>query len=189
MSYINDKTVLDNMPWLTPERKHHILSTAEEAVSLAGRFCALKGCAGKAFTAALYHDCAKGIEKELLAKYPFDAEGFAGFPATLHAPLGACLARDMFGVSDPEILWAIKWHCTGRAGMTELEKAVFLADAIEPLRDYPGVAGIRAAAAASLDEGMKAYLENLIDHLRHAGKAINPYTLECMESCRRLRKL
>ena len=60
--------------------------------------------------------------------------------------MGAAFAQSLFGIDDREILDAVSYHTTGRSGMTTLEKIVFLADAIEPGRDYPGVEAIRDAA-------------------------------------------
>ena len=177
MSYTCDVGILDKMPWLNKERKEHIISTAITAKKLAKIFS--PDIINQAFISGIYHDCAKGLERELAKKYESDI--FDDYFSTLHAPLGAYLARDVFGIEDNAVLDAIKWHCTGKAGMTTLEKIVFLADAIEPLRNYPNVETIRTAAFASLDNGIRLYTENLIGYLQSAGNRINPYTLQCYE--------
>lgn len=165
------------MPWLNSERKEHIISTAITAKKLAEIFS--PSIIHQAFVSGIFHDCAKGIEKELSLRYK--TEIFCDYFSTLHAPLGAYLARDTFDIVDVNVFEAIKWHCTGKADMTTLEKIVFLADAIEPLRSYPNVDMIRSTAFVSLDNGIKLYIENLIGHLKAVGNKINPYTLECYD--------
>ena len=68
-----------------------------------------------------------------------DAKHMLGSRALLHGPAGSVLAKTAFGIDDEEIRGAIYYHTTGRVGMTLLEKIVFLADYIEPNRDFPGV--------------------------------------------------
>ena len=109
------------MPWLTDERKEHILRTAQTVKELSDRFKIQADAADNAYIAAVYHDCAKGIEKELLKKYSKEIKGFEEYMPTLHAPLGACIARDIFGIENESILEAIRWHCTGKARMTKAE--------------------------------------------------------------------
>ena len=75
---------------------------------------------------------------------------------------GAAIARDLFGVSD-EIYWAIYWHTTGKADMTKLEKVIYLADYIEPSRDFPGVEKLRRAVHADLEHGLLMALEDSIE--------------------------
>ncbi len=183
MDYTDNISVLDKMPWLAEKRKKHIISTADTARKLAEIFCPEN--AARAYVAGLYHDCAKGLEKELLHKY--DVGLFGDFLPTVHAPIGAYLARDFFGVDDSAVLDAIMWHCTGKPNMTDLEKIIFLADAIEPLREYPNVDKIREETFSSLDKGVISYLENLISYLSvDDGSKINPYTLQCYDFYRRI---
>jgi predicted HD superfamily hydrolase involved in NAD metabolism len=76
--------------------------------------------------------------------------------ALMHAPAGAALARQKYGVEDHAVLSAIRWHTTGHEGMTKLEKIVNLADFIEPNRpDYPGLAELRAEAFRDLDSAVR----------------------------------
>lgn len=74
-------------------------------------------------------------------------------PKLLHAKTGAALARDLFGVSD-EIYEAIRWHTTGKPDMRTLEKIIYLADYIEPTRDFPGLDRLRELAYEDLDKAM-----------------------------------
>lgn len=119
---------------LTAEKYVHSLGTAEAARAIA------KKCGydeEKAYFAGLVHDCAKNFAQEeqlkLIERAPFALEeGETCNGKILHAPAGAVLAREKFGIEDDEVLSAIRWHTLGRVGMTELEKIIFLADKIEP---------------------------------------------------------
>ncbi|MCD7743883.1 MAG: bis(5'-nucleosyl)-tetraphosphatase (symmetrical) YqeK [Lachnospiraceae bacterium] len=107
--------------------------------------------------AGLLHDCAKCIPNpqklKLCEHYKLpvsDIERKA--PHLLHAKLGASIARDKYGVDDSDILNAIRFHTTGRAGMSQMEKIIFVADYIEPGRTKaPNLPQIRKTAFADLD--------------------------------------
>lgn len=98
----------------------------------------------------------------------------------LHAKTGAAIARDLFGVSD-EIYWAIYWHTTGKADMTKLEKVIYLADYIEPSRDFPGVEKLRRAVHADLEHGLLMALEDSIEEMRQRGNPVHPNTVEARD--------
>ncbi|GBG06063.1 phosphohydrolase [Paenibacillus agaridevorans] len=95
-----------------------------------------------------------------------------------HALAGAWVAQREYGVTDPEVLDAINYHTSGRRGMTKLEKVVWLADYIEPGRNFPGVDDIRALAEQSLDRAVLAGLDGTIGVLIARGKRIYPLTVE-----------
>lgn len=166
---------LEMMPWLVSERKAHIARVVETARGL----CMLYGGdIKKTELIAVLHDCAKGIEKDLLTHYEHFVKDFIFYPPTLHAPLGAFWARDYFGIEDQTVLDGIHYHCTGRSNMPLEEKIVFLADAIEPGRSYQGVEELRETAKTSLDLAVQRYLEHTIKYLN--GKEINPLTLQAL---------
>lgn len=129
----------------------------------------------KAALAGLLHDCAKCMTLTQMVKA---AKGVPLDPvmkeskALMHAVAGMCVARNVYGVDDPEVLGAIRWHTTGHAGMTRLEKIVYLADMIEPNRTYPGVDAIREAAARDLDAGVLLALERTIAFLQEERAAV-----------------
>ena len=100
-----------------------------------------------------------------------DFEGKNG--KLLHAKTGAAVAARVFGESR-EVCEAIRWHTTGRANMTTLEKIIYLADYMEPNRDFPGVEKLREAAETSLDAAMILGLEMSIAQLRERGRSIDP---------------
>lgn len=118
---------------LNEERYSHSLGTAQCAKELALKF----GLAPeKAYIAGLLHDCAKCFSNEKLLEIIKDnlevEEAEMLNYKTLHAPVSAYYAKKVFGVTDEEILSAIRWHTLGQINMTEFEKIIFLADKIEP---------------------------------------------------------
>ena len=82
----------------------------------------------------------------------------------LHAKTGAAVAERVFGES-PEVCKAIRWHTTGRAGMNTLEKIIYLADYMEPNRDFPGVDRLREAVWRDLDEGVLLGIDMTLEQL------------------------
>jgi len=131
----------------------------------------------EAETAAYFHDCAKLknrsklIELAEALKVPL-TEDMKIAPQIIHGAVGASLAKKKYGVKDEEILNAIKYHTTGRKGMTPLEKVVFLADYMEEGRTFPGAIEVRKASFKSLDKGMSMALKNNIQHLLDIEKPI-----------------
>lgn len=118
---------------LTEERYIHSLGTAECAKELAQRY---NEDEEKAYIAGLLHDCAKCFDKEKLMEIinknlQVDENELMNYK-TLHAPVSAYCAQKDFGISDNEILSAIRWHTLGKKDMTTFEKIIFLADKIEP---------------------------------------------------------
>ena len=114
---------------LTYERYMHSLGVMEMAVKLAKEFNLDED---KAKVAGLLHDCAKCLSKEELEKYTDTFEECEKLSTkTWHAPVGAIIAKKDYGVTDKEILSAIRWHTIGKNDMTDFEKIIFIADKIE----------------------------------------------------------
>ncbi len=146
MNYTNtDIKTIDN--WLKDnvceERYEHSLGTMDMAAELAQMF---NLDVEKAKTAGILHDCAKCLSNDELLKIIKEhlknvEECELVNYKTLHAPVSAYLAEKNFGVTDNEILDAIRWHTLGHCDMTLFEKVIFLADKIEkntrelPFRD------------------------------------------------------
>ena len=98
-----------------------------------------------------------------------------------HAPVGAWVAEHDFGIKDEGVLDAIRYHTSGRSGMSKLEKIVWLADYIEPGRDFPGVDAIREIAESSLEEALLAAMNATISFLTVKEKKIYPLTIEARD--------
>ena len=130
---------------LSDKRYEHTLNVKKMAVKLAKRYGVDEN---KAALAALLHDSAKEISKdemrELMRQYPQYAEGGEERPAPVwHGICAAILARTRWGVEDESILSAIACHTAGKAGMSKLDKVVYLADMTSKERDWPGVGKLR----------------------------------------------
>ncbi|WP_299032659.1 bis(5'-nucleosyl)-tetraphosphatase (symmetrical) YqeK [uncultured Anaerococcus sp.] len=160
------------------KRYKHSLRVAEKARELAGKF---NVDSKKAYLAGLIHDCAKYNEKayirELkidLSKYPINSTK----DPVLHSFLGAEVAKKVYNIYDEDILRAIKYHTTGRANMSDLEKIIFIADAIEPGRDFKGISKLRSISYRNLNEAMLALLDNNIIFLIGRKALINPLSFD-----------
>ena len=168
---------------LNHRRIPHVLGTEQEAIHLAERW----GCGvEKARRAALLHDCTKKLDlPQQLAlaerlRVPLD-EMERREIKLLHAKTGAAVAETVFG-TDEEITNAIRWHTTGRAHMTLLEKIIYLADYIEPTRDFPGVEKLRRVCYEDLDAGLLLGLEMTIAEMEERGAPIHAKTLEARDA-------
>ena len=162
-----------------PGRAAHVFGCEKTAVKLAR-------CWGideeKARFAALLHDITKQYshveQLKIVKKYDIlIAKDFDRFPALAHAVTGAAVARAEYG-ADEEIANAIRYHTTGRPGMSKLEKILYLADYIEPTRDFKGLEETRELAYRDLDAAvLRATAECLIYNLKKA-RPIHPVTIE-----------
>ncbi|MGD6967240.1 bis(5'-nucleosyl)-tetraphosphatase (symmetrical) YqeK [Rossellomorea vietnamensis] len=162
---------------LTEHRYLHTLGVMETAIELAERYNADRD---KAEMAAIFHDYAKFRPKEEMKKI-IETEGMdkrlLEYNAELwHAPVGAYLVRKEAGVEDEEILDAIRFHTSGRPGMTNLEKIIYLADYIEPGRRFPGVDEVRELAKDNLEEALILSIRNSITFLMKKNQAVFPET-------------
>ena len=138
----------------------------------------------KAALAALLHDCAKCMTLSQMIKAARDVPVdpiMRESKALLHALAGRCVAENVYGVKDEDVLGAIRWHTTGRSGMTRLEKIVYLADMIEPGRkSYPGLEALRVLCRQDLDLAMHQALRMSRDHVKAQDKALHPDTLAAL---------
>ncbi len=149
---------------LSNKRFIHTLGVADEAKRLALKWGADENAA---YLAGIIHDYAKEIPTaEAVAQlnsFGFEpTDEFLNCPALLHGPLAAFLAEKEFGVQDADILNAVRYHTTGRAGMSVLEKIIYLADFIEPNRCFDGVETARRLAYENLDRAVLAEADMVI---------------------------
>lgn len=176
--------ILEQMQALLKEsipgkRYKHSINVYETALKLAE---AHQLPTEKIAIAALLHDCGREVpSKESVAKaqelgLPIDAVELQQ-PILLHAKLGVYNAMHKYGVADQEILDGILYHTTGIDGMTKLAKVVYLADMIEPGRDFPGVEELRKLARKDLDKAMLLAYSNTIRYLLEGGLLIHPHCI------------
>ena len=182
IQYLNDQ--------LSEIRFRHTMGVAETAVSLAKKWGA---DAHKAYLAGLVHDCAKEISpKEAVRKL----EDFGYIPdelelqasALLHAPLGAYLAKEVFGIHDEDVLNAVRYHTTGRVDMTLLEKIIYVADFIEPGRKYIEAELVRTLAETDIDAAVLKEADMFIKFTIDKGRMIHPDTILARNSMLKLIK-
>ncbi len=170
------------LSYLKPKRMAHVLGTEQEALRLAQRYGVDEEAAR---VAALLHDCTKKLSMEeqlaLCEKYGVKLDDLQRSALKLqHAITGAEIARDVFGVSDA-VYEAIRWHTTGKADMTALEKIIYLADYIEPTRDFPGVEELRCAVYEDLDRGLLLGLEMSVQEMENWGNPVHEDTLRARD--------
>lgn len=160
------------------KRVAHVMGVEEEAVRLAKFWGADPELARHA---GILHDCTKYLELapqlHLCEKYGIlldDLEQKA--VKLLHSKTGACIAKYIFGEPD-EVYEAIFWHTTGRANMTLLDEILYMADYIEPNRDFDGVEELRRLAYTDLDQAMLLGVESTIQEMEQRGVPIHKNTL------------
>lgn len=159
MDYTNDRQKLLEMlkKNLSEEKYTHSLGVEQTAVELARIFGADEKKAG---FAGLMHDITKCMDNEALAA-EYGMEDYAS-PKTLHAYTGAVYLKKNHITEDEDILNAVKYHTTGRAAMSTLEQIIYLADLIEPNRDYPAAMKIKPVCYEDLDQAMLLSLKMTI---------------------------
>ncbi|MBQ8987649.1 MAG: bis(5'-nucleosyl)-tetraphosphatase (symmetrical) YqeK [Lachnospiraceae bacterium] len=166
----------------------HTLDVAATAANLAMCYGA---DLDKAETAGLLHDCAKcmslGKMLKVCDKAGTDLSEFEkNSVSLLHSKAGAVLAESRYGVRDEDTLNAIRFHTTGRPGMSLLEKIVFVADYIEPGRDSaPNLPQVRKLAYESIDDCVLQILKDTLRYLATTGSAVDPMTQKTYEYYRR----
>ena len=170
------------LSYLKPRRMAHVLGTEQEALRLARRYGVEEE---EARVAALLHDCTKKLSIDeqlaLCEKYSAKLDDLQCSALKLqHAITGAEVARDVFGVSDA-VYEAIRWHTTGKADMTALEKIIYLADYIEPTRDFPGVEELRKVVYEDLDRGLLLGLEMSVQEMENWGNPVHEDTLRARD--------
>ena len=129
---------------LSEKRYKHSLGVCDEAVKLAEKYGA---DTEKAYTAGILHDCAKGYDTdeqiELCQKYGVVLDDITlACKPVIHAPLGAKIAKTEYGVNDKDVLDAIMCHTVAKENMSLLDKIIYIADMIEPMRDFDGVTSL-----------------------------------------------
>ena len=170
------------LSYLKAKRVRHVLGVEQEAIRLAEKYGA---DVKKARFAALLHDCTKKLDLDeqlaLCAHYGIELDELERRALKLlHAKTGAAIARDVFG-APRDVCDAILWHTTGRPDMTVLEKVIYLADYIEPSRDFDGVDTLREAVYADLDRGLALGLKMSIEELEERGSPVHGDTRAAYE--------
>lgn len=139
---------------LTPQRLYHSICVAEQAKHLAEIF---GGDTEKSYTAGLIHDIMRYEPPEKMIEM-IESDGQTlkesekNITVTLHAVAGEVYLRKELGVTDEEILSAVRYHTTGKEDMSLLQKIIYVADLTSEDREYPDVKEVRELAEKSLDK-------------------------------------
>ncbi|MBQ7653286.1 MAG: bis(5'-nucleosyl)-tetraphosphatase (symmetrical) YqeK [Clostridia bacterium] len=157
---------------LTPKRFRHSLNVAVEAVKLNEQ---LKLDYDKVMTAAILHDASKYSTRP----HPELPENLTKGPIA-HAFIGAEEIQTDYGIRDEDIINAVRYHTTGRANMSDLEKLIYLADLLEEDRAFDGVEKLREIAHKDFNAGFVQAVEAQLKYLGE-GEDVCPLTLECFE--------
>ncbi len=166
---------------LNPNRVKHVLGCRDTAVELAKRWGADVTDAARA---GILHDITKAIDGPLqltlCAAYGKILSDFSRkYPKTLHALTGSLVAERIFG-ENKAVVDAICHHTTGKADMNLLETIIYVADYMEPNRDFPGVETLRALAFSDITAALKLGLEMTLEHLNRQGSEVSPESREAL---------
>ncbi len=166
---------------LKPDRVAHVLGCRDTAAELARCWGADETDAARG---GLLHDITKALDGPLQLTLCREygivlSEFFRKNPKTLHALTGSLVADRIFG-ENKKVVDAIRSHTTGKADMTTLQKILYVADYMEPNRDFPGVETLRALAFEDLDKALKLGLTMTIDLLKEQKREISPESAEAL---------
>lgn len=164
------------------KRIPHVMGVEEEAVKLAQRWGADPELARRA---GILHDCTKYYELpeqlDICEEYGVRLDALEQKAVKLlHSKTGACIARGVFGQPDA-VYDAIFWHTTGKADMATLEKVLYIADYMEPNRDFDGVERLRHLAYTDLDKAMLLGVEMTIQEMQQRQVPIHTNTLQARD--------
>jgi len=164
---------------LQEKRFNHSLNVAEAARALAERYDEDEE---RAYICGLLHDIEKNSpeeeQKEYMLRFSDIPEVVVKTPKLWHAAAGAAFVRDELKINDPEMISAIKYHTTAKAGMTMLEKIIYIADFISDERDYPGVDEVREAAFDDINKAILIGTRFTLEDLLRQGRVINQDTID-----------
>lgn len=162
-------------------RYAHSVNVSEEAVKLAKRFGADEE---KAAVAGILHDITKELPKDEQLQIMLDGgiildDIQKDAQKLWHGISGSVYVKNNLGIQDEDILNAIRYHTTGRAGMSLLEKIIFIADFTSKERSYQGVSTMRKKAKKSLESAMLYGFQFTFKDLSKRELAIHPDELAC----------
>ena len=166
---------------LKPQRVPHVLGCRDTAAALARIWGANEVDAARA---GLLHDVTKALDGRLqltlCKEYGIILDDFSSKnPKTLHALTGSLVAERIFGENEA-VVSAICSHTTGKPNMNVLEKIIYVADYMEPNRDFPGVEKLRHLAYTDLDKALKLGLEMTLEMLRSQNRQISPESSQAL---------
>lgn len=166
---------------LSEKRKIHTYGVRNTAVYLAEKY---GENVDNTIKAALYHDLFRGKDIDVINsyvnKYKLDKK-YLNNANLAHSKVAAEMIKREFEETNEDIINAVSFHTTGRYGMSKLEKIIFIADAIEPGRDYPVVNRLRELVLKDLDEACLLSIKKTIEFVRSENKFLDPDTIEAQK--------
>lgn len=170
---------------LNPNRVNHVLGCRDTAARLARIWGINETDAARA---GMLHDVTKAIDGPLqltlCREYGKVLSDFSRrYPKTLHALTGSLVAERIFG-ENKAVVSAIECHTTGKGNMNMLEKIIYVADYMEPNRDFPGVDKLRYFAETDMDAALELGLEMTLEHLKRQGAEVSPESRQALEYLR-----
>jgi predicted HD superfamily hydrolase involved in NAD metabolism len=165
---------------LKNKRYEHSLGVKNTAIKLAEKYGENTLKAG---IAGLVHDCAKNMNSDeiinMVEKNGYEIDPiYEHSPDLLHGLAGAIVAKNIMGIEDEDIFNSIAYHTTARENMSLLEKIIYIADYVEPSRNFPGVEELRRVASENLDEALILSLSNTICFVINKGQLLHSDTVK-----------
>lgn len=165
---------------LEEKRYEHVLGVAETAKKLAALNDIDENAAD---IAGLAHDVAKNMSKEDMYNVIKEnniilSEVEKRNKSLWHSIIAPVIARQKLGIENIEILNSLRWHTTGKENMTVLEKIIYIADMIEPTRDFPGVEELRKITFEDLDNGVLAGLNQTMKFILEKNQLMDENTVK-----------
>ncbi len=160
----------------------HTLGVAVTALELARRYGI--NDANLIETAALLHDCGKAIPgSEIIAyartqRIPIEADTAMLGPELYHCEVGEYIALERFGIRHPLVTEAIRYHATGKPGMADSTKLIFMADCIEPTRSFPGIEELRRYTQLDFADALKQIARFKLHYLLDNNRQIHPRAVQ-----------
>ncbi|WP_311525938.1 nicotinate (nicotinamide) nucleotide adenylyltransferase [uncultured Parvimonas sp.] len=168
---------------LSKNRYEHSLRVADCCKRLAKIY---KIDENRAYLSGLVHDCAKNLEefymlnKKLNSDIIFDTEERDN-ENLRHAPIGAVVCKDLYGIFDEEILSAVRYHTIAKENMTLLEKILFISDKIEPDRKYDTVDELRRLADFDIDRAIVKFLNDSFEYLEKKSQKVHHLSVKARD--------
>lgn len=165
---------------LNKERYEHSLRVKDTSIELANVY---NEDIDKSKFAALIHDCAKNMSPgeiiDTVKKENYDIDEVSmKSPSIMHGLAASIIAKNLMNVHDEDILNAVAYHTTGRKNMSTLEKIIYIADYIEPMRNFDEVKELRRLAYNDLDEALLLSFNNTIKYVISKGQLLHKDTIE-----------
>jgi len=165
---------------LKTNRYEHSLGVKNTAIELALKYGANPF---KARIAGIVHDCAKNMSNNeiinMVKENNYEVDDiYQNSPQLLHGLAGAIIAKNIMGIEDEDIFNSIAYHTTARENMSLLEKIIYIADYVEPLRNFSGVDELRKIVNQNLEEALILSLSNTICYVINKGELLHFNTVK-----------